>query len=98
MAPRRKSLPGDAMDRRIKSPCLSMAETSAAITTGKISGFLDAALSCLGLSRLTPSTVPSDQLLCLPEPLMPAKGFSCSSAARPFSDATSSMICITIRF
>ena len=29
-----------------------------------------------GLSRLTPVLVPSDQLLCLPEPFTPAKGFS----------------------
>ena len=28
---------------------------------------------------LSPVSSPIDQLLCLPEPLMPAKGFSCSS-------------------
>jgi hypothetical protein len=32
---------------------------------------------CLALRRLTPSVVPIDQLLCLPEPFMSAKGFSC---------------------
>ena len=32
-----------------------------------------------GPSRFTPVSVPSDQLLCLPEPLIPLKGFSWSS-------------------
>ena len=32
-----------------------------------------------GPSRFTPVSVPSDQLLCLPEPLIPLKGLSCSS-------------------
>ena len=47
-----------------------------------------------GLSRLTPSSSGSsaaidiDQLQCLPEPLMPANGFSCSSACRPWRSAT----------
>jgi len=36
-----------------------------------------------GLSRLLPVSVPIDQLLCLPEPLMPANGFSCSRQTRP---------------
>ena len=39
------------------------------------------ALSCgvsPGLSRFSPVSVDIDQLLCLPEPLMPANGFSCS--------------------
>ena len=38
-----------------------------------------------GLSRLVPSSalsdvIESDQLQCFPEPLIPAKGFSCRSA------------------
>ena len=37
-----------------------------------------------GSSRLTPVSVAIDQLLCLPEPLMPANGFSCRSAWRPW--------------
>ena len=36
-----------------------------------------------GLSSLVPQRVEMDQLLCLPEPLTPAKGFSWRSAARP---------------
>ena len=74
----------------MRSPCLSMAETSAAMMTGKISGFLDAALICLGLSRLTPPVVPSDQLLCFPYVDVPGEGFfleKCSKTS--FSEATS---------
>ena len=36
-----------------------------------------------GSSRLVPVSVPIDQLLCLPEPLTPAKGFSCRRQTRP---------------
>ena len=48
------------------------------------------ALSCgvsPGLSRFSPVSVDIDQLLCLPEPLMPANGFSCSRQARPYLSA-----------
>ena len=36
-----------------------------------------------------------DQLQCLPEPLMPANGFSCSSACRPWRSATRRSIAMT---
>ena len=36
-----------------------------------------------------------DQLQCLPEPLMPANGFSCSSACRPWRSATLRSMAIT---
>ena len=39
------------------------------------------------ISRV-PVSVPSDQLLCLPEPLTPLKGFSCSSTRNPCVRAT----------
>ena len=48
------------------------------------------ALSCglsPGLSRFSPVSVAIDQLLCLPEPLMPANGFSCSRQTRPYLSA-----------
>src|SRR5436190_19911304 len=48
------------------------------------------ALSCgvsPGLSRFSPPSVAIDQLLCLPEPLMPAKGFSWNRQARPYLSA-----------
>ena len=41
-----------------------------------------------GPSRLLPNSSDSDQLLCLPEPLTPANGFSCSRQARPYFGAT----------
>ena len=36
-APRRKSLPGGEIAMRMRSPCLSMAETMAAMIVGKAS-------------------------------------------------------------
>jgi hypothetical protein len=46
-----------------------------------------------GLEQVVPSSalsdvIASDQLQCLPEPLMPANGFSCTSACRPWRSAT----------
>ena len=41
-----------------------------------------------GSSRLPTPEPPSDQLTCLPEPLMPANGFSCSRQAMPYFCAT----------
>ena len=49
------------------------------------------ALSCgvsPGSSRLPCVLLPSDQFTCLPEPLMPANGFSCSRHAMPYFSAT----------
>ena len=40
-----------------------------------------------GSSRFSPVSVDIDQLLCLPEPLMPANGFSCSRQTRPYLSA-----------
>ena len=39
-------------------------------------------------------SVPIDQLLCLPEPLTPAKGFSCSRQTSPYLRATFCITCI----
>ena len=41
-----------------------------------------------GSSRLPCEALPSDQLTCLPEPLMPANGFSCSRQVMPYFSAT----------
>ena len=41
-----------------------------------------------------PVSVPIDQLLCLPEPLTPANGFSCSRQTSPYRRATFCMICM----
>ena len=65
-APRRKSLPGEAMAIRIKSPCVSIALTIAAITTPKVSGEPDALVSASQLSKLIPVSVAIEKLLCLP--------------------------------
>src|SRR6266699_653074 len=40
-----------------------------------------------GFKRFSPASVAIDQLLCLPEPLMPAKGFSWSRQIRPYFSA-----------
>mmetsp|Transcript_13200 Transcript_13200/g.47394 ORF Transcript_13200/g.47394 Transcript_13200/m.47394 type:complete len:228 (-) Transcript_13200:834-1517(-) len=98
IAPRRKSLPGDAIDRRMRSPYESTPATSAAMTTGKSSGLPDFAVRSPGLRSCAPHSVEMDQLLCLPEPFTPANGFSWRRHARSCFAATSSQICITTRF
>ena len=65
-APRRKSLPGEAMAMRIRSPCLSTARTMADMTVAKTSGLPAAWVTCSAFRRLTPSSVPIEKLLCLP--------------------------------
>ncbi len=47
-----------------------------------------------GSIRLWPVSVPIDQLLCLPEPLTPANGFSCSRQTSPYLRATDWSSCI----
>ena len=47
-----------------------------------------------GSSRFSPASVLIDQLLCLPEPLTPANGFSCSRQTRPYLRATFCITCI----
>ena len=49
-----------------------------------------------GPSRLLPNSSDSDQLLCLPEPLTPANGFSCSRHARPYFGAICFSVSIVI--
>ena len=49
-----------------------------------------------GPSRLLPNSSDSDQLLCLPEPLTPANGFSCSRHARPYFGAIRFSVSIVI--
>ena len=49
-----------------------------------------------GSRRLRPSESISDQLQCLPLPLMPAKGFSCRSRARLWRRATRPIVSMTI--
>ena len=81
---------------RIMSPCLETPATTAAITTGKVSGLPEASIRLDGTMSCAPSVVEMDQLLCLPEPLIPAKGFSWMRQAKPCFGASSRMTCITI--
>ena len=62
------------MAQRPMSPCTLMARTMPAMTVGKAAGLPEALFIESGHRRLTPVSVQSDQLLCLPEPLMPAGG------------------------
>ena len=48
-----------------------------------------------GSSRFSPSSVAIDQLLCLPEPLMPANGFSWMRNIRPCCGASRRIIAMT---
>src|SRR5689334_17492494 len=84
LAPRRWSLWALAIETRRRSEYLATARITAEQKTR------NCALSCglsPGLSRFSPESVDIDQLLCLPEPLMPAKGFSWSRQARPYLSA-----------
>ena len=49
-----------------------------------------------GLSRLWPSSSLIDQLTCLPDPLTPANGFSCSRHASPYFGAVRRIVSIVI--
>ena len=73
LAPSRWSFPAEATVTRSSSGYLATARITATQNTRNW------ALSCgvsPGLSRFSPLSVLIDQLLCLPDPLMPANGFS----------------------
>ena len=89
LAPRRWSLPALATLMRRRSWYSSTALITAARNSRK-RWFLYG--SAPGSSRFSPSTVPSDQLLCLPLPFTPSKGFSCSRHTRLCLRAT---LCIS---
>ena len=75
LAPSRWSLWALATETRSRSPCRATARMTA---TKKSRNW---AFSCgvsPGLSRLLPGSSASDQFRCLPDPLTPANGFSCS--------------------
>ena len=78
--PRRWSLPAQAALIRSRSAYRSTARMKAQSISKNcrlLSGFLP------GESRFSPVSVHSEKLLCLPEPLTLANGFSCSRQARP---------------
>ena len=80
LAPRRWSWPTFATDARSSAWCLLTAVTTA---VQKNRNWMFSCGVAPGSSRLAPASVPIDQLLCLPEPLTPANGFSCSRHTRP---------------
>ncbi len=80
LAPRRWSCPALAIDARSSCWCVLTAWMTAAQKNRNCR--FSAGVSP-GSSRFRPVSVPIDQLLCLPEPLTPAKGFSCSRQTRP---------------
>src|ERR1700680_3208966 len=91
LAPSRWSLAAPHTDTRSNSGYLATARITAQQKTRNW------ALSCgvsPGLSRFSPRSVDIDQLLCLPEPLMPANGFSWNSVTRPYFGAMRRMTSI----
>ena len=80
LAPSRWSWPAAATDARSSCWCWLTPWITAAQKNRK------SRFSCgvsPGSSRFMPVSVPIDQLLCLPEPLTPANGFSCSRQTSP---------------
>jgi hypothetical protein len=73
LAPRRWSFPALAIVERSRSACRSTARMTA---QRNVRNWRFVCVSSRGSSRLTPVSVDIDQLLCLPEPLTPANGFS----------------------
>ena len=80
LAPSRWSLAAEAIEARSRSAWRS---TARMVATRNTRNCMLVWVSSCGSSRLTPVSVDIDQLLCLPEPLTPANGFSCSSAWSP---------------
>ena len=80
LAPRRWSCPALAMDAR--SSCW-WALTAWITAAQKNRNCRFSAGVSPGSSRFSPVSVPIDQLLCFPEPLMPANGFSCNRHTSP---------------
>jgi hypothetical protein len=92
-APRRWSLPALAIAKRSRPWNLFTARSTAAQNTRNCT------LSCgvsPGFSRLLPRSSDMLQFKCLPDPLTPANGFSCSRHARPYFGATRRSISIVI--
>ena len=85
LAPRRWSLPAEATVER-RSPWCN--ETARITAVAKVRKRSFACGSWPGSRMLPTAGDPSDQFTCLPEPLTPAKGFSWSSATKPYFGAS----------
>ena len=94
LAPRRWSLPAEATDMRKSSWYSSTASTTQVRKTKKRKLSIG---SSPGSSRLT-LPYESDQLLCLPEPLMPSKGFSWVKHTKPWWEASRRIFSMVSRF
>ena len=81
LAPRRWSWPMLATEARSRPWCLLTAWITAAQKNRKLDVVAPACRP--GRAGCAPVSVPIDQLLCLPEPLTPANGFSCSRQTSP---------------
>ncbi len=98
LAPSRCSLPLVPMPARSRPACLCTARSTAARKTRKRMFWCGV---CPGFRRFSPSrswlsaAIDIDQLQCLPDPLIPANGFSCSSACSPWRSATRRSVAIT---
>ena len=92
-APSRWSLPALAMLAR-SSPCHVFTARRTAVQNTR-NCRLSWALAP-GLSRLWPSSSLIDQFRCLPDPLTPANGFSCSRQASPYFGAVRRIVSIVI--
>ena len=91
LAPNLWSFPGVEADIRSKSACLS----TAAIIDAKISKNCWFSWGVFpGSNRFFPSFVTIDQLLCFPDPLIPANGFSWSKHFNPWRLATRLIVSI----
>ena len=85
LAPKRCSFPADAIDARNKSArsCTAFKVLTKNVKKRKFSlGFDD------GANKLMPVSVAKAQLLCFPDPLIPAKGFSWKRTLNLCLDAT----------
>ena len=91
LPPRRLSLPALAAEMRSRSAYSSTACSTAAT---KIRNSLFDCGSGPGSKRFMPVLVSRDQLLCLPDPFTPAKGFSASRQVMPWRSATFFIISI----
>ena len=91
-APSLWSFPTSDADWRSRSACLSTAFMMQASTSRN---WMFSFGVSPGSSKFMPSSVVMDQLSCLPEPLTPAYGFSCSRHLRPCCTATRFIVSIT---
>ena len=91
LAPSLWSWPMFATDARSRPWCLLTAWITAVQKNRKL--VLSAGVAP-GSIRLWPVSVLIDQLLCLPDPLTPANGFSCRRQTSPYLRATFCITCI----